>query len=73
MRTIRVGTGLRPAQVLRRLPRALRLLLATLREIFDENAYARFLERSGLTPSPSSFAAFQREHAAAKVRHPKCC
>jgi len=56
-----------------RLIAAARLLAAALREIFDEAAYARFLQRTGLSPSTASYAAFQREHATAKSRRPKCC
>jgi len=48
-------------------------LLATLREIFDEAAYARFLNRAGMVSSSESYAAFQREFEPAKVRRPKCC
>jgi len=48
-------------------------LLATLREIFDEAAYARFLHRSGLVSSIESYAAFRREFEEAKMRRPKCC
>ena len=40
--------------------RAWRIFVATLREIFDEAAYARFLGREGHT-SRASYAAFLRE------------
>jgi hypothetical protein len=49
------------------------LLLSTLREIFDESAYARFLARHSISSCPDAYAAFLREHGAAKVRRPKCC
>jgi hypothetical protein len=49
------------------------LLLATLREIFDESAYARFLARHSISSCPNAYAAFLREHGAAKARRPKCC
>jgi hypothetical protein len=48
-------------------------LLAALREIFDEGAYARFLSRAGMVASSESYAAFRREFEEAKVRRPKCC
>ena len=48
-------------------------LLAILREIFDESAYARFLAREGATASRTSYAAFCREHQAARIRRPRCC
>jgi hypothetical protein len=47
--------------------------LAALREIFDEAAYARYLNRAGTIASCESYAAFRREFEEAKMRHPKCC
>lgn len=49
------------------------LLLATLREIFDEAAYQRFLTRSQLQSSPDAYAAFWRERQSDRVRPSKCC
>ena len=51
---------------------ALRILISALREIFDEAAYARFLERTHMASSPSAYAAFwrERENNAPK---PRCC
>ncbi|MGA7402886.1 MAG: hypothetical protein WCC99_02930 [Candidatus Sulfotelmatobacter sp.] len=46
---------------------------ATLREIFDEAAYARFLSRAGLSSSSQAYAEFRREFEQAKMRRPKCC
>ena len=46
---------------------------AALREIFDESAYARFLERQGATSSPAAYANFLRESEAAKTQRPRCC
>ena len=51
----------------------LALLIAAAREIFDEAAYARFLERKGLANSRASYAAFLREQHTAKCRTPRCC
>jgi hypothetical protein len=48
-------------------------LMATLREIFDESAYMRFLAHQGMSSSPSAYAAFLREQEASKARRPKCC
>ena len=56
-----------------RILRAWRLVIATLREIFDENAYARFLAREGVPSSRAAYAAFLRERAAAMERRPRCC
>ena len=52
---------------------SLQLLLAALREIFDESAYLRFLGRAGVTSSPGAYAAFLRETEASRVRRPRCC
>lgn len=51
----------------------LRILRETLREIFDEAAYARFLERSQTTSSRTAYAAFCRERESIKVRPNRCC
>jgi hypothetical protein len=48
-------------------------LTATLREIFDESAYARFLNQRQLISSRAAYATFRQEHEAAKARRPKCC
>ncbi len=45
----------------------------TLREIFDESAYHRFLERSQLESSPNAYAIFQKENEQLKSRRPRCC
>jgi hypothetical protein len=50
-----------------------RLLWATLQEIFDEAAYARFLQRAEVASSAEAYAAFRREFEEARVRRPKCC
>jgi hypothetical protein len=52
---------------------AVRIVLATLREIFDEAAYERFLRRSRMISSTQAYAAFRQEFEAAKARRPKCC
>lgn len=44
-----------------------------LREIFDESAYARFLERRQLATSAQAYAAFIRETQAHRERRPRCC
>ncbi|HXM22745.1 MAG TPA: hypothetical protein VN948_15920 [Terriglobales bacterium] len=53
--------------------RVTRLLLSTLREIFDESAYSRFLARHEMSSCPSAYAAFLREQEGIKARRPKCC
>jgi hypothetical protein len=55
------------------LKRAASIFLATLREVFDESAYLRFLTRNHLASSPAAYAAFLRESELAKARRPRCC
>ena len=52
---------------------ALRIFWAALREIFDETAYSRFLERSHLSSSPAAYSAFCRERESSCARRPRCC
>ena len=56
-----------------RLVKAAQILMAMLREIFDESAYGRFLQRAGMQSSAQAYAAFSREREDAKTRVPKCC
>ena len=49
------------------------LVLATVREIFDENAYDRFLLRTSSVPSVESYSRFVRERDAAMAKRPRCC
>jgi hypothetical protein len=53
--------------------RSFTLLVAALREIFDESAYDRFLARSQVTSSPTAYNNFLREGEIAKARRPRCC
>ena len=52
---------------------AFRILWAALREIFDEAAYSRFLQRSQLSSSPAAYAAFCRDRDSTRARHTRCC
>ncbi len=52
---------------------AVRILWAALREIFDEAAYSRFLQRSNLSSSPAAYAAFCRDRDSTRARHTRCC
>jgi len=56
-----------------RVRQAAATIVATLREIFDESAYSRFLARRGLSSCPGAYAAFLREQEYLKARRPKCC
>jgi hypothetical protein len=53
--------------------RVMQILHATLREIFDESAYERFLQRTQASRSTASYRAFTRERDAAMVKKPRCC
>lgn len=53
--------------------RIVEIVIATLREIFDESAYERFLERNRMSSSREAYAAFLREGEMAKARRPRCC
>jgi hypothetical protein len=46
---------------------------ATLREIFDESAYERFLLRTSGVRSVASYRDFMQERAAAMSKKPRCC
>jgi hypothetical protein len=61
------------SEVMNRFVNAARIALATLREIFDEAAYARFLSRTRMTSSAKAYAAFRQEFEEGKARRPKCC
>ena len=50
----------------------LKLVFAMLREIFDEAAYARFLQRHGVASSRAAYDAFLRERTNRAPR-PRCC
>jgi len=49
----------------------IRLLLDILREIFDENAYARFLARESKLSSAEAYREFVQEKHSAPIR--RCC
>lgn len=56
-----------------RLKTALRILTATLREIFDEAAYSRFLARTHMDSGPAAYAEFWHEREISAARKPRCC
>ncbi len=61
------------AGIIRSFTRSIAVLRAVMREIFEEAAYQRFLERSQLQSSVNAYAAFLRENEQAKSRRPRCC
>ena len=42
-------------------------------EIFEESAYARFLERRRIATSTQAYGDFLRETQAHRERRPRCC
>jgi len=61
------------ASVAQEIAAAVRIMIATLREIFDEAAYARFLQRHQASSSPRAYASFWRERESAATRRIRCC
>lgn len=55
------------------LSRVVAVIKATLQEIFDESAYQRFLNRSGLQSSCGAYAIFRQENEQDRSRRPRCC
>jgi hypothetical protein len=55
------------------LSRVASVIQAILKEIFDESAYQRFLDRTRLQSSPNAYAIFQQENEQVKSRRPRCC
>jgi hypothetical protein len=53
--------------------RSLVVLRAMFQEIFEESAYARFLDRQGVASSRETYARFLRENETARLRRPRCC
>jgi hypothetical protein len=53
--------------------RLLRNFLAILREIGDQNAYARFLQTHGAVHSGEQWRRFSDERFRAKYQRAKCC
>jgi hypothetical protein len=66
---VHAKSALRPG----RLTYALSICVTILREVFDENAYHRFLTRQNLISSREAFANFQSEQASTQRRRHRCC
>jgi hypothetical protein len=58
---------------MKRLRHAGRLLTGLLRELADESAYQRHLERLGRQHSAEEWQRFYEERLRAKYSRPKCC
>jgi hypothetical protein len=63
----------RPARLAAQVRRAGELFLETLREIFDENAYQRFLGRRGMASSRAAYAEFLEEMRQCREHRVRCC
>ncbi len=61
------------AKPVRSLRKPLSILWLTIREIFDENAYERYLQAARLNSSPQAYARFIEERAVTQSRRPRCC
>lgn len=57
---------------MRKLRQAGATFLAALREIFDESAYRRFLQRTGQAASRASYRQFLAQRHGPRPR-PRCC
>jgi hypothetical protein len=55
------------------LPQVAAVLASLLKEIFDESAYSRFLERNRVSSSATAYAAFREENERLKAQRPRCC
>ena len=66
-------SGDRKALAFEMMNRVTQTIRATLREIFDESAYDRFLLRTHASRSIASYRAFTRERDAAMLKKPRCC
>ena len=56
-----------------RLREIARLLAGILRELSDESAYQRHLERRGCPPSAAEWRHFSDARLHTRYSHPKCC
>jgi hypothetical protein len=55
------------------LPQVASAITSLLKEIFDESAYSRFLERNRISPSATAYARFREENDRLKAQRPRCC
>ena len=55
------------------LRKAISIFMCALREIFDEAAYSRYLQRTQKVSSRAAYAAFWRERESASPRKVSCC
>ncbi len=51
----------------------LKIVSAALREIFDEAAYSRYLQRTNMPSSVRAYAAFTQERDSMQARRHRCC
>ena len=53
--------------------RVMRTVCMVLREIFEESAYARFLQRQRMGSSREAYAGFLRESQQCREKRARCC
>jgi hypothetical protein len=53
--------------------KAWKIFISVLREIFDENAYSRFLQRTNARRSVESYGEFVREREMTAAGRTRCC
>ena len=63
----------KPDALLTLLVCALEIMVAALREIFDESAYKRFLDQRQLNSSAAAYSNFCQEREQSLARRPRCC
>jgi len=69
----RMSSGAKLRTLLAALSKLRSTAIATLREIFDEAAYERFLARHHTSAGTASYADFCREQYQGRPRRPRCC
>ena len=60
-------------EVVTKLMQLRHIVVSMLREIFDESAYSRYLQRNAMAASSVAYGKFIREQSELKARRPKCC
>jgi hypothetical protein len=70
---IRESSSARRGRLLSSLFRIASVGRAIVREIFDESAYDRFLDRTHQPSSANAYAVFRQENEQAKSRRARCC
>jgi hypothetical protein len=73
MRAAKASDRGKPGTIPASIVRSFTVLVAALREIFDESAYERFLAQHELTSSAAAYSRFCHERDHSRARRPRCC